>query len=126
MPAQGVAAEASEDDQDTTQTMALTAAASTVAPGQRLAAAPAQESLVQDSVGQEPVAQEPRGSKPREAAIPRQGASSPARAFREPSMGATAAPEPALVASPQLEQIPATAAVSAEIPQRQSEGPAPI
>ena len=65
--------------------MAFTAAASTVAPEQNLAAAPPQESLVQESEGQEPVAQESRASEPGAAAIPQQAAAAPASAAEEPA-----------------------------------------
>ena len=65
--------------------MAFTAAASTVAPEQSLAAAPPQESLIQESVGQEPVVQESRASEPGAAVIPRQTAAAPASAAEEPA-----------------------------------------
>ncbi len=82
--------EASADDQDTTQTMAFTAAASTVAPEKGLAAAPPQESLVQESLvqesgRQEPAVQESRASETGGAAILQQAAAAPASAPEEPA-----------------------------------------
>lgn len=90
LKAEGASAGAPADDQDTTRTMAFTAAASTVAPEQSLAAAPpqeslVQESLVQESVGQEPVVQESRASEPGTAAIPQQAGAAPASAAEEPA-----------------------------------------
>lgn len=82
--------EASADDQDTTQTMAFTAAASTVAPEKGLAAAPPQESLVQESLvqesgRQEPAVQESRASETGGAAILQQAAAAPASAPEDPA-----------------------------------------